>query len=584
MAKFPAFFEIKKALQDLKTDKRIKIVILRNFTLEPLEIYLSYLGIKDKYNIDVNYSDFDNTFQNILEGTIFKDAQISFYFFSLEHLLKGFPYKYISSSVQEIKELEAELAEEIIRNIRLARQKSNIPLVIFLPSSSATIPINLLGEPNNKLNISSNICERLIAELVDLKNIYFEDMARLTLRFGEVQTLEKERKFTTSSLYNLDGLGAIATQSYRYIRTIIGGTKKVVVLDCDNTLWGGILGEDDLDSICLGDEGKGKAYKLLQYYFKSLNDRGVILCIASKNNEKDVFDVFDKNTNMVLTRKNISAWKINWNSKVTNIKEIAEQLNLGLDSFIFVDDSDYELGLVQQFIPEITCVKCEHDYPLGAVEEIIEKGYFDTFNVTDQDRERIAIYRSESLRTEQRKTIVELDEYLKELRIELFVSTKVERVMDRLSQLTLRTNQFNLTTKRYNVQDFKELIFSNETLTLYLSAKDKFGSLGIVALSSATITGTNAYINLFLMSCRAIGRKFESVLLEKMMSQLQSKGVKYVNAVYIQTQKNFIVANFYDEHQFKILGEEFPTKKYFIDLAKFSASGVQSLFKIETEF
>lgn len=584
MTKLPALFQIKKELQAFNAKKKVKVVVLRNFTLEPFESYLSYLGMKDKYQINLCYSDIDNVFQTILDGSLFTDARLVFYFFSLEHSIRGFPYKHLSSTDQELKELEAELIEDVVKNISLFREKTNIPLVLFLPSSSGLTLDGFLGELSGKLNTASRIREKLVSELSDVPNIYFEDLARVALRSGEAQILEKERNFTTSSLYNLEGLGALAKQSFRYVRAIMGGTKKVVVLDCDNTLWGGVIGEDGLAGIYLGDEGKGKAYKALQHYFMSLSERGVLLCIASKNNEADVWEVFDNHTDMVLTRKHVVNWRINWDAKAENIKEMAKDLNLNLDSFVFVDDSDYELGLVRERLPEVCCVKCEHDYPLGAVEQIVEQGYFDVFSVTDEDRKRVELYRSELSRNQKRKAIVNIDDYLKELNIELFISSKVEKVWDRLSQLTLRTNQFNLTTQRYDRPALQELVTNPNNLTLYISAADKFGDLGIIGLASATISNTNAVIGLFLMSCRAMGRKIETVLLEKMVEQLKYKGVRYVEARYIKTLKNAVVAEFYENHQFLVLEESEGSKKYALNIGSAAPSGAQNLFRINEDY
>lgn len=328
--------------------------------------------------------------------------------------------------------------------------------------------------------------------------------------------------------------------------------KKCIVLDLDNTLWGGVLGEEGPEGIQIGGDYPGKAFLLFQKALIRLGESGVILAVCSKNNEQDVLDVWEKNPFLALKREHFATWRINWTDKATNIREMAEELNLGMDSFVFVDDNPVEREFVKQQLPMVEVPEFpEHPYDLPVFFKRLVDDYFKMYSFTDEDRQKTRQYKARAMRLQEQRGFSDLKEFLRGLDIQMIIEQANEFNIQRIAQLTQKTNQFNLTTRRYTDANIRK--FLKEGWRIWcLSTADKYGDEGITGC--AMVNGEE--IDTLLLSCRVLGKVIEHAFLKTVLSQLKAEGVRAVSASYYPTLKNKQVSDFYEKNGFSISSEE----------------------------
>ena len=339
--------------------------------------------------------------------------------------------------------------------------------------------------------------------------------------------------------------------------------KKCLVLDLDNTLWGGILGEDDLEGIKVGGDYPGKAYHLFQEGLLALSKTGVILTICSKNNEADVMEALEKNPFMILRRDSFAAWKINWQDKASNIRKLAEELNIGLDSMVFIDDNPSERELIRQVLPMVEVPEFpSQPYGLPVFFKDLVERYFRVFKITDEDRDKTSLYRANALRVQSRASFTDLESYIESLEIRIGIESANEFNIPRIAQMTQKTNQFNLTTRRYTETDIRSFLLSGWKIWC-ISVSDKFGDNGITGC--IMIDGNT--IDTLLLSCRILGKGIESAFVKSVLKILKDGKYESIKAQYIPSGKNVQVSDFYDRCGFKpVSGDESGVKLYSINL------------------
>ncbi|MBO4263438.1 MAG: HAD-IIIC family phosphatase [Bacteroidales bacterium] len=339
--------------------------------------------------------------------------------------------------------------------------------------------------------------------------------------------------------------------------------KKCLVLDLDNTLWGGVLGEDGLTEIRLGGDYPGKAFHLFQEALLELGKNGVILAVCSKNNEADVLEAWEKNPFMVLRKDNFATWRINWRDKVSNIQEMADELNIGLDSFVFIDDNPTERELVRQALPMVAVPDFPaQPYELPVFFKQVVETYFRVYSVTREDKDKIEQYKANAKRASARRGFVDFDAFLESLDMHLVVEAANEFNIPRIAQMTQKTNQFNLTTKRYTDADVRSCMQAGWKIWC-ISVADRFGDNGI----TGCIMVNGDTIDTFLLSCRILGKNIETAFIRQILALLKADGTTMVKAAYIPTAKNGQVKDFYERCGFSCL-EEWPDgrKSYILDL------------------
>jgi len=345
--------------------------------------------------------------------------------------------------------------------------------------------------------------------------------------------------------------------------------KKVLVLDLDNTLWGGLAGENDHTPVILSDDHEGLAYKNQQRVIRKMQENGVLLAIVSKNNEEDAMEIIRNHPHMVLGERDFAAKRINWNPKHENILELAKELNLGTDSFVFWDDNPQERELIRQMLPEVTVPEfVETSEELAGAMSRIYRQYFEKAVITAEDKVKTKQYEENARRVDLEKTAGSFADYLKQLQI---VAEQVdpEENLGRLHQLVNKTNQFNLTTRRYEMSEMQDIVENPEKKVYLYGVRDCFGDYGIVAVIIVDMTGDVPEIEEFAMSCRIMGKNVEHGLIGHVEQDIHRIGFEQLRGSYIPTAKNKPVANLYEKLGYKVIKETSEgLKKYEIQLAE----------------
>lgn len=331
--------------------------------------------------------------------------------------------------------------------------------------------------------------------------------------------------------------------------------KKCLVLDLDNTLWSGVLGEDGISGVKMSGDYPGNAFMYFQEALVSLADSGVIITLCSKNNEADVKELWEKNPFVKLGPKYIAAYRINWQNKADNIRELAKELNIGLDSMVFIDDNPTERELVRQQLPMVAVPEFPKR-PYGLMEFVasLVNNYFRTYRLTQEDLAKTEQYKANAQRASEQAKFTDLTDFIRSLDIQIDIIKANEFNIPRIAQMTQKTNQFNLTTQRYTEADINAFI--NKGYDIYcISVKDKFGDNGITGEIIISIDGEVAYIDTLLLSCRILGKDIEKAFVKSVLNLIYSKGIRKVKAKYIATAKNSQVSDFFDKLGFKRIRE-----------------------------
>jgi len=333
---------------------------------------------------------------------------------------------------------------------------------------------------------------------------------------------------------------------------MLSKSKKCLVLDLDNVLWGGIIGEDGLDGIRLGPTPEGRPFLEFQKYILSLYNKGVILAVNSANNADDALEVFRNHPYMVLKEDHFAAMKINWGNKISNMKSIAEDIEIGVDSLVFVDDSKVNRDMMKQALPEVLTVDLPDD-PSLYLKTVEDLRAFDTLQFTAEDRRRGKMYAEQRKRQEYMSTVGDITEYLKSLNTVVTIERANKFNIPRISQLSLKTNQFNTTTRRYLEDDVTRMANSDKFIVVSLKVDDKFGDSGLTGVAIVEKGPEKWRVDTFLLSCRVLGRKVEETLLAYIIDQARKGGAKAIVGEFIPTKKNAPAKGFYKDHGFSQL-------------------------------
>jgi FkbH-like protein len=358
----------------------------------------------------------------------------------------------------------------------------------------------------------------------------------------------------------------------RLLAATQGRSAKCLVFDLDNTLWGGVIGDDSLEGIVLGQgSAAGEAFVAFQAYARDLAKRGIILAVCSKNDEINALSPFEQHPDMILKRADIASFVANWQDKAQNIRAIAQQLNIGLDSLVFVDDNPFERNLVRSELPMVMVPELPDDPALFA-HCIIDAGYFESIAITDEDRERTKLYQANAARDTLQAQSSDLPTYLRGLQMDLIWRRFDKIGLQRTVQLVNKTNQFNLTTRRYTEEDVLALMQDQEAFGIQLRLTDRFGDNGIIAIVIGRLQpDQDLFIDTWLMSCRVLGRQVEEATLRIVAGEAQRLGAKRLIGEYRPTAKNGMVKDHYVKLGFSPLGtDESGSKRDVLDLAAFT--------------
>ncbi len=393
-------------------------------------------------------------------------------------------------------------------------------------------------------------------------NLFICDIAGLQNKLGRDSMFAPNVYVSTEMVLSVDVLPFVASRVVDIVAAIRGQFKKCLILDLDNTLWGGVIGDDGLEGIQLGHGlGIGKAFTEFQMWVKKLKQRGIIICVASKNNEATAKEPFEKHPDMVLRLEDIAVFQANWETKVDNIRTIQAILNIGFDSMVFLDDNPFERNIVREHIPGITVPELPED-PGEYLEFLYGQNLFETASYSSADKDRTRQYQVEAKRVSLSKTFTNEADFLKSLNMVSTVSGFTKFNTPRVAQLSQRSNQFNLRTVRYTEGDIAALAADPDVIGLSFTLEDKFGDNGLIAVVIMKRQDDETlFVDTWFMSCRVLKRGMENFTLNTMVERARKAGYKRIIGEYLPTAKNKMVEQHYPHLGFTKL-EDSPAARY----------------------
>ena len=555
---------IQKALKEAETQlaRNKKIGLSSNVTIEMLGIYLRRYATLTSTKLSVVQGNYDD---QIGDMEIFANEKVDYAIILpfFDNLLPAFEAQIATLQSDVIAAKEAELRNRY----RLAFEKGKSIGAILLCS------FHRLGKviESPVQNIIDRFNAALKEEAANFSNIRIIEMDDIISEIGHNSAFDLRFYFSSKAPYANSLFNKLASNVSLMTRGFGSYFYKALILDCDNTLWGGIIGEDLLAGIKLNPyDYSGNIFWRIQNQILDLEKNGIVLGLCSKNNPEDVEEVLNSHPNMVIKNENLVIKKVNWNDKVSNIREIAKELNIGLDSLVFVDDSDFEVEAVRSQLPMVKTFQVPKklsDYP-AMFQEIVD--LFLAGGISAESRSKTEQYKqiaaAESLKTE----FSSQEDYMKSLELKVELSRNLSSSTPRISELTQKSNQFNLTTHRYSEAEIATLMEGEKSDVFSLVVKDKFGDSGLTGIAIMTYEGNVAKIDNFLMSCRVIGRGVEFVIWEIICKEALAKGCTELYAEYIPTSKNAQVLDFYDRLGMTLEKENNGVRHYKANLATFA--------------
>jgi len=529
----------------------MKVFFLGNYTQDFIVNRFKVLSSDENMNLDVYVSGFNQYRQEIINvNSKLYSTKPDVVFLSLDLFLLIEDLIYNDENLtHELFTNRFDETIDLINNLQTNLPDSQIFVdnyIFYRPAVMSTIEYN---SSVSYLEIDNLANIKLYEFASAHKNVSVIDIKNTFAQYGSSELIDERLHYLAKSHWSSKGIDEIAKLYCRYLKAFKGIRKKCVVLDCDNTLWGGIIGDDGIENIKLSNDGEGKAFYDFQRELLKLYSRGILLAIDSKNTEETVIDVMNNHPYMLLKKEHFASIKINWNNKAQNIKEIAEEINIGLDSLVFIDDSEFEREVVTSQFPEIYVPELPKDFT-DYPNFIRRLDVFDFISLTTDDFERNKMYKANIKRDQLKKSSINIEDFYYSLDMVATVGEIEDFHVPRIAQMTQKTNQFNLRTQRYTDGEIKKFLQSQDYSVVYLSLADKFGDNGIVGTAIINTEGEQAFIDSFIFSCRALGRTAETALLNYIVKNLINKGVKKLVGEYIPTKKNSPCKNFYQEHKF----------------------------------
>ena len=402
--------------------------------------------------------------------------------------------------------------------------------------------------------------------------LFLLDLSSIQNTLGREKIFSPSMYVNTDMVLSLDALPLIASNTVDIIDSIVGKFKKCIILDLDNTTWGGIIGDDGIENIQVGDLGIGKAFSELQQWVKKLKNRGIIVAVCSKNTESVAKEPFEKHPEMILRLEDISVFMANWDNKADNIRQIQRVLNIGFDSMVFLDDNPFERNIVRENIPEITVPEMPED-PANYLQYLYGLNLFETASYSNQDKDRTKLYQIEAERVKSFKKFTNEEDFLKNLEMVSEILPFNKFNTPRVAQLSQRSNQFNLRTVRYTEADVERMASSDDYATFTFTLVDKFGDNGLICvIILKKESNEQLFIDTWFMSCRVLKRGMENFVLNTIVDYAKTHGFSIIKGEYLATAKNGMVKEHYPnlgfaekEGLFYLQVEEYQEKTSYIN-------------------
>lgn len=545
---YKTFSELKKELRrDTQSFKKIKVALLGDTATQFLNVALKGTAISEGFDLTVFEADFGQISRQIQDPTSeYYEFNADYtIIFESSHKLLGQYYKLYDSQIS-FAENKAAYVEELYSIIQ-KRTKSRVIYCNF-PSIDNQVFGNFSNKVESSFVFQQNKLNYLLSSEIAVKNdnFFIADLVSIQNKWGRDFMFSPNIYVNTEMVLSLDALPIVAHHIMGIILSLEGRFKKCLILDLDNTTWGGIIGDDGLEKIQIGSFGIGKAFTEFQYWVKALQKRGIILAVCSKNDEDKAKEPFEKHPDMVLKLDDIAVFVANWENKADNIRKIQSILNIGFDSMVFLDDNPFERNIVRENLPEV-CVPELPEDPAEYLEYLYSLNLFETASFSDNDAERTKQYQVEAQRAVDVERFTNVEDFLMSMNMVSDVQSFNNFSKPRVSQLTQRSNQFNLRTVRYTEQEVDDLMNSENHHTISFTLEDKYGDNGLICVIVLEKKNEETlFIDTWLMSCRVLKRGMEDFTLNTIVDTARKNGYKYVVGEFIPTAKNQMVEDHYE--------------------------------------
>lgn len=573
LSSFEVFNEQEKKLLDekrkLNSEKldELTVAVSATFTSEPIEDYIVWWSKKFNMEVKLNFAQYNQVFQELInpESLLSSNKGINLLLIRFEDWMRNDN----SDDSDKCKLLEDNF-QKLLKAFSERHGKS--PHIVGIFPVSTHLSINEV-----LVNYIKNMNRRWIDYLRQEENTYIIDFSDIDKLYGIEEIFDLKKDIEGHMPFGEEYYAATGTYIARKICALKRQQFKVIVLDCDNTLWQGICGEEGEMGVCVDEN-----FRTLQKFMLEKNTSGMLLALCSKNNEQDVWKVFDKNTGMLLKKDNLITWRINWQSKSENIKSIAKELNLGLDSFIFIDDNPMECAEVMEACPMVLTLQLPKD--TKQIPAFLEHVWaFDILKVTEEDRNRTQMYATEKKRKEIQEKDLTIEEFIKSLKLKVSMKLINKNQIARVAQLTQRTNQFNLSTIRRTEEKLETLLEDKSIKCWVVEVMDKFGEYGLVGVILTKERQDSIFIDTFLLSCRVLGRGVENAILSSLAKYCGEIKAEFIEADFYPTAKNKPFAEFLLKSGWEIDKEEGEYTKYKLYTKNIpqQQEGIDSYYKMD---
>ncbi len=541
----------------------IKVALVGDTATQLLSTAIRGTGIDRGFHIDLFEAEYNQVEQQ------FMDPGSDLHAFDPEFIVVfQSTHKWAEKHALTGNEGKVSLADERLDFVRTICASSQAKIIYL---NYPEIDDTVFGSYANKVSLSFSWQVRkfnygLMELAQNTPNLFICDLAALQNKYGRDWLFDASIYTSTEMILSVDSLPHVSARILDIVCALKGKFKKCLILDLDNTVWGGVVGDDGLEGIQLGHGlGIGKAFTEFQMWVKKLKDRGIILCICSKNDEDKAKEPFEKHPDMVLRLSDIAVFMANWETKVDNIRAIQQILNIGFDSMVFLDDNPFERNIVREHIPDITVPELPED-PADYLEFLYSLNLFETASYSATDKDRTKQYQVEAQRVGYAKTFHDEADFLRSLDMVSTVEGFTKFNTPRVAQLSQRSNQFNLRTVRYTEADIEALSSDPDVIPITFTLEDKFGDNGLICvIIMKRLDAESLFVDTWFMSCRVLKRGMEHFTLNTMVAKAREKGFKKIVGEYLPTLKNGMVKEHYDRLGFTSLGDgryELDTETY----------------------
>jgi FkbH-like protein len=550
----------------------VRVALLASFTIDAVVPFLIVEAARLGFVVETYGAPFNSVKQELLDpdsGCFRHKPDVVVVANLLGDVCPALTHEVLPGDAAAIDQQIETLTAELVLPLQEFRKRSVATVLLhnFPRPQYPALGIHEPMAPNSQTEMINRLNARLAKTMGTMPGGYVLDLDRVCANVGYDNCYDSKMWYLGHSPFSVPAWQALAQEQAAFIRALRGPQRKCLVLDLDNVLWGGIVGESGLAHIKLGQTYPGAVFRDFQQTVLELHHRGVLLAINSKNNPAEVEEVFRSHPDMVLKMEHFASTRINWQDKPQNMREIAQALNIGLDSLVFFDDNPAEQALMRQALPEVSTLPVPAE-PIKYLKVLRESRAFDRLSLTDEDRRRGEMYREQTARHHLQQSATSVEDFLTGLQMIVSIEPVNDFAFPRVVDLLQKTNQFNLTTRRHSASQLKTMLDDSTRGVFYLRVADRFGDNGIVGVAIVQRRDEAACIESFLLSCRVIGRTVETAFLSFLADWAKDWALRAMEGEFIPTAKNAPAADFYARHGFTKIEDAGTANRWRLDLSQ----------------